>query len=371
MFFEYLGKNQNHGHFGKGTSSIKHNPTCFILPEYIQRHIIEKGTEEQKRRAWQSLILTEQLRGRRNVAGSLYTLFAVADKMHRTIFDAKNSESLPGNLVRSEGGKSKGGRPVNEAYDYSGDTYNFYRQVFDRNSVDSKGMRLDSTVHYGEDYNNAFWNGTQMVYGDGDGQIFNRFTISLDVIGHELTHGVSQYEAALEYQGQSGALNESLSDVFGTLVKQYALKQTADNADWLIGAGLFTKKVKGVALRSMKEPGRAYDDPTIGKDSQPAHMKDYVNTSSDNGGVHINSGIPNHAFYLTAMEIGGKAWESAGKIWYITLRDRLRENSNFQEMANLTFEVAGTIFGKDSKEQKAVSKGWESVGLSPKKKSKK
>jgi len=229
-------------------------------------------------------------------------------------------------------------------------------------------MRLDSSVHYGEGYNNAFWNGTQMVYGDGDGQIFNRFTISLDVIGHELTHGVTQYEAALEYQDQPGALNESMSDVFGSLVKQYALKQTAEKADWLIGAGLLTRKIKGVALRSMKAPGTAYDDPTIGKDSQPAHMRDYVNTSSDNGGVHINSGIPNHAFYLTAMEIGGKAWEKTGRIWYITLRDRLRESSNFQETANLTFEVAGSLFGKDSKEQKAVFTGWQDVGLPPKSK---
>jgi Zn-dependent metalloprotease len=155
--------------------------------------------------------------------------------------------------------------------------------------------------------------------------------------------------------------------VFGSLVKQYKLSQTVDKADWLIGAGLFTKKVKGVALRSMKELGTAYDDPTIGKDSQPGHMKNYVNTSSDNGGVHINSGIPNHAFYLTAMEIGGKAWESAGNIWYVTLRDRLRETSDFQEMANLTFAVAGSLYGKDSKEEKGVFKGWEGVGLPPKK----
>ena len=109
------------------------------------------------------------------------------------------------------------------------------------------------------------------------------------------------------------------------------MKQKVDKADWLIGAGLFTKKIKGIALRSMKEPGTAYDDPTIGKDPQPGHMKNYVKTTSDNGGVHINSGIPNHAFYLAAEEIGGYAWEKAGKIWYVTLRDRLRENSNFQE----------------------------------------
>jgi Zn-dependent metalloprotease len=202
-----------------------------------------------------------------------------------------------------------------------------------------------------------------MVYGDGDGEIFQRFTKSIDVIGHELTHGVTQYEAALEYQDQAGALNESFSDVFGTLIKQHALKQTVDKADWLIGAGLFTRKVNGVALRSMKEPGTAYNDSTIGKDPQPGHMKDFVNTTSDNGGVHINSGIPNRAFYLTATEIGGNAWEKAGYIWYVTLTERLRESSNFQKAANMTFEVASSVYGKGSHEQKAVQNAWNLVGI--------
>jgi len=225
-------------------------------------------------------------------------------------------------------------------------------------------MDLESTVHYSEDYNNAFWNGTQMVYGDGDGDIFTRFTKSLEVVGHELTHGVTQYEAALEYQGQPGALNESFSDIFGSLIKQYSLKQSSEKADWLVGEKLFTNKVKGKALRSMKEPGTAYDDPTLGKDPQPGHMKNYVKTTSDNGGVHINSGIPNKAFYLTAIEIGGYAWEKAGRIWYIVLRDKLRERANFKNVADMTFGVAGQIYGKNSSEQKAVVNAWKGVGIS-------
>jgi len=342
------------------------NQSCFIIPEYVNKKIVEKGTKKQKDHAWKNLILTEQLRGRRLVTGSMSSMFSVSNRLDRTIYDAQNQESLPGTVIRREGGKAKGGRTVTEAYDYSGSTYNFFNEMFNRNSIDTRGMKLDSTVHYGENYNNAFWNGTQMVYGDGDGDIFERFTKSIDVIGHELSHGVTQYEAALEYEGQSGALNESFSDVFGSLVKQYLLKQKTDKADWLIGHGLFTRKVKGIALRSMKDPGTAYDDPTIGKDPQPGHMKDYVNTTSDNGGVHINSGIPNHAFYLIAMELGGYAWEKAGKIWYIALTERLRERSNFQIAANVTFEVAGSIFGKNSIEQKAVSGGWKGVGLIPK-----
>jgi Zn-dependent metalloprotease len=154
-----------------------------------------------------------------------------------------------------------------------------------------------------------------------------------------------------------------MSDVFGSLVKQYSLQQTATAADWLIGAGLLTSNVNGVALRSMKAPGTAYDDPVLGKDPQPAHMKDYVTTISDNGGVHINSGIPNHAFYVVATELGGYAWEKAGQIWYVTLRDKLSANSNFQDCANLTYQVAGQLYGEGSIEQQAVKKGWAEVGL--------
>lgn len=344
------------------------NHTCFIVPEYMNKNIVEKGSDKQRKLAWRSLVLTEQLRGRRMVAGLMSSMFSTSNKLNRTIFDAEHTENLPGTLVRNEGGKPIGGRDVKESYDYSGATYTFYNKIFDRNSIDTRGMRLDSTVHYSDGYNNAFWNGTQMIYGDGDGEIFQRFTKCIDVVGHELTHGVTQYEAALEYDGQSGALNESFSDVFGCQVKQHYLKQTVDKADWLIGEGLFESKIKGIALRSMKDPGSAYNDPALGKDPQPGHMKDYVKTSSDNGGVHINSGIPNRAFYLAAIELGGYSWEKAGKIWYITLRDRLRERSNFQMAANLTFEVAGTIYGKGGKEQNAVQKAWNQVGIEIKRK---
>jgi Zn-dependent metalloprotease len=341
---------------------------CFIVPEYMNKNIVDKGSKIQKERAWKNLVLTEQLRGRRQVTGLMSSMFAVSDKLYRTIYDAHNSENLPGTTIRVEGKTNRGGKVVAEAYNYSGDTYKFYKDIYDRNSIDNNGMRLDSTVHFGEDYNNAFWNGTQMVYGDGDGQIFERFTKCADVIGHELTHGITQYEAALNYQGQSGALNESFSDVFGSMIKQFVLKQTVDKADWLIGKGLFNRKVKGVALRSMVEPGTAYDDPTIGKDPQPGHMKNYVKTSSDNGGVHINSGIPNRAFYLTAIEIGGFSWEKAGKIWYIALRDRIRENTNFSQAAKLIYEEAGNIYGKLSTEQKAVYNAWKQVGIDIKRK---
>ncbi|MFQ6061622.1 MAG: M4 family metallopeptidase [Methanosarcinales archaeon] len=284
----------------------------------------------------------------------------------RTVYDAQNGYSLPGVLVRSEGDPPSADPAVDEAYDGAGATYDLYQDVFGRNSIDDKGMRLDSTVHYGKDYDNAFWNGNQMVYGDGDGQIFERFTKAIDVISHELTHGVTQYEANFVYWDQPGALNESFSDVFGALVKQRVLNQEAKDADWLIGAGLFTPNINGVAIRSMKEPGTAYDDPLLGKDPQPGHMNDYKDVDYDNGGVHINSGIPNHAFYLVAMKIGGYAWEKAGKIWYTALRDRLRRRSNFLDAANVTFQIAGELFGDGSREQEAVRTGWAEVGITVK-----
>ena len=225
------------------------------------------------------------------------------------------------------------------------------------------GMPLTSTVHYQRAYDNAFWDGQQMVYGDGDGEFFNRFTLAVDVIGHELTHGVTEHTCNLTYSGQPGALNESWSDVFGSLVKQWQRGQTASEADWLIGQGLFTPKVSGAALRSMKDPGGAYDDPILGKDPQPAHMRDYVVTLEDSGGVHINSGIPNHAFFLAATAMGGHAWEKAGNIWYVAARDRFAANTDFRGAASLTHAVAGELYGADGDEQKAVQYGWESVGI--------
>lgn len=339
-----------------------HYAICCILPPHILRKLAEKP--DLRERALRTLEISERLRGIRQAAAILPLIGAPGAK-HRTIFDAQTGTNLPGIQVRDEGDPPTGDVTVNEAYDYSGDTYDFYMQVFNRNSVDDHGLPLKSTVHFDVGYDNAFWNGQQMVYGDGDGQYFQRFTICLDVVGHELTHGVTQNEAQLVYNGQSGALNESISDIFGSLVKQWANNQTADQADWLIGAGLFTNAVQGVALRSMKAPGTAYNDPNIGQDPQPADMAHYVNTTDDNGGVHINSGIPNRAFYLAATNIGGYAWQKAGLIWYRTLTGGLSPTADFQAAADATASVAGTLFGQGSIEQRAVRDAWSTVGITP------
>ena len=202
-----------------------------------------------------------------------------------------------------------------------------------------------------------------MVFGDGDGVIFLPFTRSVDVIGHELAHGVTQYTSGLNYQDQSGALNESVSDVFGVLVKQRLLGQSADQADWLVGAELLAPGVNGVALRSMAAPGTAYDDPRLGKDPQPAHMSGYVDTTDDNGGVHINSGIPNKAFHVVATTLGGNAWEVAGQVWVDTITGDIRADCDFATFARLTVEAATARHGADSEVVAAVRAGWDAVGV--------
>ena len=335
-----------------------------IIPQEMLKAIAKNGTDDQKDMALHSLSLSGFIRGQRSVLGPVAFITATPSSQKcRKVYDEHNTTDLPGDIVRNEGDPASSDIAVNEAYDGAGATRDFYREVFDRNSIDDKGMCIVSSVHYDQNYDNAFWDGKQMVYGDGDGDLFNSFTHCIDVIGHELTHGVTQYEADLDYSNQPGALNESFSDVMGILVKQWKLGQTADKADWLIGEGLFTPKVKGVALRSMKEPGTAYNDPVLGEDSQPGNMKNYVKTRNDSGGVHTNSGIPNHAFYLAAVEIGGNAWEKAGKIWYITLRDRLRAKSQFKDAAKATVLVAGDLFKTGSAEQSAVKKAWADVGI--------
>jgi Zn-dependent metalloprotease len=340
------------------------HPIYCILPPHILKKIMENGRPEQRKWAMEALAISERIRGRRELLGDIATAAALAAAgKHRVVYDAKKGSKLPGTKVRDEGDTPSKDVAVNEAYDGAGATYDLYHDAYGRNSVDDRGMTLVSSVHYRVGYDNAFWDGSQMVYGDGDGKLFDRFTKSIDVIGHELTHGVTQYEAALDYSDQSGALNESFSDVFGSLVKQKYLNQTAAKADWLIGAGLLMPGVKGKALRSMAAPGTAYDDPVLGKDPQPGDMAHYVNTTDDNGGVHINSGIPNHAFYLAAKAIGGDAWERAGKVWYVTLRDRLRPTSDFKAAATLTVAVATELFGAKSKVANAVAAAWKQVGV--------
>lgn len=353
-------------------SSHRHSIFC-ILPPHILREIVLNGDDDQRLAAMNTLSIDSTMRLTRatsqmvNNTSQQGLIGTDAPVVQRTIYSAASDDdndpqmTLPGTVIRSEGDDASDDPAINEAYDGLGATFDFYLSAFNRNSIDNQGMHLDATVHFGRKFNNAFWNGRQMVFGDGDPRIFNRFTLSLDVIGHELTHGVTGSEAQLVYLGEAGALNESLSDVFGSLIKQSFLNQTADEADWLIGKELFSDGHS--AVRSLKAPGTAFNQPLLGKDPQPAKMSKFVRTSNDHGGVHINSGIPNHAFYLLATALGGHAWEKAGRVWYETLLDpRLSTTATFIDFARLSVVNATRLFPDDNTKQ-AVIDAWNGVEL--------
>jgi thermolysin metallopeptidase-like protein/emfourin len=276
-----------------------------------------------------------------------------------TVHTSGNTTTLPGRVVRTAGQPASGDPAVDEAATGITGALALFAEVYGRASYDGAGAPVSLSVHYGQDYDNAFWDGTQLVFGDGDGTVFGRFTAPVDVLGHELTHAVTERTAGLVYSDQPGALNESVSDVFAACLKQRLLGQTPDRADWLIGAGIFVPGIQARALRDMAAPGTAYDDPALGRDPQVGHLDDYVSTSDDNGGVHINSGIPNRAFQLAAVAIGGSSWEGAGQVWYDALTGgAVGPSSDFAAFAGATVAAAGA-------HADAVGAAWETVGVTP------
>ncbi|MHC6592352.1 M4 family metallopeptidase [Arthrobacter sp. C152] len=343
-------------------------PFCSIVPPYLLRRLARQdvpGFSSAAAAARKALGHVESFhvaRARPAPAVAPGVLQAKPGPVSRTIYDAGSTETLPGGLARKEGAPATQDAATDEAYDGLGHTHRLYADAFGRDSIDGLGLHLEATVHFGRLYDNAFWNGSQMVFGDGDGEVFERFTKSVSVIGHELAHGVTQFSAGLAYRNQAGALNESMSDVFGALVEQYVKNQATGEASWLIGEGLFTRQVQGRALRSMKAPGTAYGDDVLGKDPQPDSMDSYVRTSADNGGVHINSGIPNRAFYLVADALGGYAWDAPGHIWYEALTGgSLPPAATFSVFARATVRAATGLFGTGSAEHDAVRQAWDTV----------
>jgi Zn-dependent metalloprotease len=336
-----------------------------IVPPYMLDRLARSSDPKVRDLAIRAIASSAAARATRCTLAAMPAMAAVpspAGNKHRLVYDARQKETLPGKLVRQEGGRASKDTAVDEAYTYSGYTYDFYRKRLGRNSLDDHGMTLISSVHVGRKMDNAFWNGEQMAYGDGDGVIFTRFTRSIDVCGHELTHGVVTHTCNLDYQDESGALNEHLADVFGSLVKQWKKGQTAKQADWLIGPDIMGPRTTAKALRTFTAEKAYQNDPYLGTDPQPKRLKDKYTGSDDNGGVHINSGIPNHAFYLVAMALGGRAWEKAGQVWYDAMLT-LKPSSRFKDMVRVTVQCARTRFGAGSREQKAVTAAWKGVGF--------
>ncbi|MCW2845392.1 MAG: peptidase thermolysin [Nocardioides sp.] len=335
--------------------------TCQFVPPYLLRQIAASRTDAAAR-CHETLAIDERLRAGRELRppGARATLApTVPTGPPWTVRTAANGSTLPGREVRAAGEPESGDAAVDEAaYGITG-SLALFAEVYGRSSYDGKGAPVSLTVHYQRDYDNAFWDGTQLVFGDGDGTVFGRFTKPVDVLGHELTHAVTEHTAALEYAGQSGALNESVSDVFASCLKQRLLGQDAVEADWLIGEGIFVPGIKARGLRDMAAPGTAYDDPALGKDPQAGDMSGYVDTTDDNGGVHLNSGIPNRAFQLAATAIGGSSWAGAGTVWYAALTGGgVTARTDFAGFAAATVAAAGS-------HADAVREAWVTVGVTP------
>jgi Zn-dependent metalloprotease len=337
---------------------------CSVIPPHIIRHAaVHAGDEATRRKLTATAATTRELAAARQPELAAAARLISFSPRRRIVYDARGLKQLPGDVVMTEESRHHADPQAIEAFNGSGTTYDFFADVLYRDSIDNRGMCIESTIHYGRGFDNALWNGRQIIYGDGDRKLFNRFTAALDVIGHELTHGVTQHSASLGYSGEPGALNEHISDAFGILIKQYALKQPARDADWVVGRELFTPAVNGNGLRSLAAPGTAYDDPVLGRDPQPAHMRDYVVTGEDNGGVHINSGIPNHAFYLIASTASTYAWDLAGRIWYQALNSGLRSNATFREFATATVAAAAALCGRHRRVYRLVVDAWAAVGV--------
>ncbi|KMM38008.1 M4 family metallopeptidase [Guptibacillus hwajinpoensis] len=274
-------------------------------------------------------------------------------------YDAANRTKLPGSLWADADNKFNASYDAAavDAHYYASATYDYYKDVFNRNSYDGNGAPLKSTVHYGRNYNNAFWNGSQMVYGDGDGSTFVSLSGGEDVVAHELTHAVTDTTADLIYQNESGALNESMSDVFGTLVEFH----DNNNPDWLIGEDIYTPGTSGDALRSMSDPTQFGD---------PAHYSERYTGTQDNGGVHINSGIMNKAAYLLSeggtfygVTVSGIGKDKLGAIYYRTLTQYLTASSNFSQMRSAAVQAATDLYGASSSEVQSVNKAFDAVGV--------
>lgn len=338
---------------------------CTFVPPHVEREVAKRTDDDQTE-------LTTNARKDRAAAAERETSGPAVDTRaapppsgtaRREVFDSNQSTTQRVTLVRAEGEPETDDVDVTSAYDYAGIVRTFFQDVVNRSSIDNRHLDLVLNVHFGTNYNNAFWDGDEMTFGDGDGVIFSGFARSLDVVAHELAHGVTQFTSGLVYKNQSGALNEHFSDVFGTAITQWANGETPEDADWLVGDEIMGPELYGEALRSMRHPGTAYDNPTLGQDPQPAHYDDRYQGNADNGGVHINSGIPNRAFYLAATELGSTI--DATRIWYHALQ-HLASNTTFSQAADQVATSARILVkaGIVPKGATQIVRGaWRAVGV--------
>lgn len=342
---------------------------CFIIPTAVLERFAkdkELTADQQKFFADAAKIEEEWRKVRvaktkfaqlaRSILPTGLTAMAVATLPTVTVFDCKHGTTIPGSPVSNPASSTDA--TAQRTFNETTAVADFYYTMFGRNSLDDAGMGLLSSIHYSINYNNAFWNGSQMTYGDGDGTIFTDFTMSNDVIAHELTHGITQFTIGLAYTNQAGGLNESLSDVFGSMFRQWRANQEVDVADWLIGKEIMGPKsiARGwTCLRDMSNPAASHC-----LSPQPMHFSQYRNGMDP----HESSGIPNFAFYKAAMAIGGKSWEKTGKIWYQAMTSfPPSPNMKMSTFAKRTRTLAGTLFPTEPSISTAVNQAWKDVGL--------
>jgi Zn-dependent metalloprotease len=344
------------------TQVIGSRSSSGILPPYM---LFELGSRTGNPRYFDTLAATARLHSRALSNNQTSNLLPKADgKSLIQVYDCNGSESRPGKKARFEGEPATGNHDVDSAYDFTVAVRKYYLDIHGRKGIDNHGLKMISSVNYGSGYNNAYWDGHQMTYGKGDQEVFASFVL-LDVCGHEISHGVTEFESKLKYWKQAGALNESHSDVFGKMIEAYAKNQPVEEIDWVLGRGIFMPGIKGEGIRHMLHPGTAYDDPKLGKDPQPDRMSKYNNTSGDNGGVHYNSGIINRAFALFAISLGGYEWKKAAKIWYAA-RAAAGSNPSFANHAYYTLEAAKTL--GTASDVKQLGNAWDAVEVKPSKK---
>lgn len=340
--------------------------SCFIIPNDVLTKLSrdKKLSASLRKRLVDTVQISHELRELRTQAARLTSvasahaagLITLAATPSITVYDCKHTQTLPGTPVPKP--KTASDATVKRAFNETTGVAEFYKEVFNRNSIDDHGMTMMSSVHYGQDYNNAMWNGSQMVYGDGDGEIFVDFTKGNDVIGHELTHGVTQHSLQLAYTGDAGGLNESISDCFGSMFRQWQANQTADKADWLIGSDIIgpgSRKKGYTCLRDMANPAAKHclaPQPT--KYSQITPGMD----------PHYSSGPPNFAFCKACTTLGGNSWSRIGQVWYQSLTGfGPAPNMTMKAFAARTRQVAHTLYPSDATVGAAVDTGWKTIGL--------
>lgn len=356
-----LGKDKYHGANPAFTCG------CFIIPpQVLERFAHDEKLSAEQRMAFSDAVNLEYEWRRFRMANAKLarlTRAVLPSAMRATtippavsVFDCQNGNTLPGSPIISP--ETSANATAQRVFVETTKLAQFYQSFFDRHSVDNSGMALLSSIHFSVRYNNAYWNGSQMAYGDGDGHIFLDFTLANDVIAHELTHGVTQFSAALSYTNEAGGLNESMSDVFASMFRQWRFNQNVEQADWRIGKEIMGPGALARGITCLRDLANPKGNHCLSP--QPDTFARYQPGMDP----HESSGIPNHAFYISAMAIRGKSWETIGKVWYHALTDFAPSpNLKMKTFANRTRKLASTLFSDRPEVKTAVDEAWKKVGL--------